>query len=71
MKDYIVYECCICKLVFIIPTEHLRIAEGKDRYLACNFGHRQIKILNEYDSIKECMKHSSYKRDHRAIKQIK
>lgn len=71
MKDYVVYECMICKLVFAIPLEHLRIAEDKGRYLACNFGHKQIKILNEYDSLKECMSNHVYKRDKGVIKQIK
>ena len=71
MKDYIVYECKICGLIFAIPLEHLRATENKDRYLACNFGHKQIKKLDEYDGIKECMDNSVYKRVHGAIRQIK
>jgi len=71
MKDYVVYECKICKLIFAIPREHLKLPENKDRYLSCNYGHRQIKELNEYDSIKECMDNSVYKRVNGAIRQIK
>ena len=71
MKDYVVYECMICRLVFAIPLEYLNRPEDKMRYLACNYGHKKIKPIGEYDSIKECMSNHVYKRDKGVIKQIK
>lgn len=73
MKDYIVYECKVCGLIIIFDREQLEIAiaENKDRYLSCNLGHRKIKKLNEYDSIKECMDNHVWKRVKGKIKQIK
>lgn len=71
MKDYIVYECCICKLIFAIPLECLNRPEDKKKYLACNYGHKKIKQVGEYDGIKQCMDNHVYKRSGGAIKQIR
>lgn len=71
MKDYIAYECKVCGLIFAIPIEMLNLKQNKNRYLACNYGHKNIKELNEYDSIKECMDNHVYVREGRRMRQIK
>jgi len=72
MKEYIVYKCLVCGCIFILPSDHVKYNENEGNYITCPFrGHKQIVVSGAYDSLKECMEHSHYKRDHRAIKQIK
>lgn len=68
---YMAYQCRQCGTVFIIPTEYIERMEKQKRYIACNFGHRNIEKLDKYDNLKECMQERSYKRENRRIKQIK
>lgn len=59
------------QVIFAIPIECLNRPEDKRRYLACNYGHRKVKKIGEYDGLKECMDNHVYKRDKGTIKQIK
>lgn len=68
---YIAYRCLKCGTVFIIPTEYVERMEKQKRYIACNFGHKEIEELDKYDSIKECMDNSVYVREGRRMRQIK
>lgn len=72
MKDYIVYKCRVCHKYFILLTEEVRMTESKGDYITCpHKGHRDIIVTGAYDSVKECMGHSSYKRDKGSMRQIK
>ena len=72
MKDYIVYKCKVCHKYFILLTEEVRMTEEKGDHITCpHKGHRDIIVTGAYDSIKECMSHSSYKRDKGSMRQIK
>lgn len=68
---YIAYKCKICGIVFIIPTEDIEKMEKQKRYIACNFGHKQIERLGKYDSLKECMDSHVYVREGGRVRQIK
>lgn len=68
---YICYECLVCKTVFIIPKIHVERMEKQNRYISCNFGHRQIRKLDKYDDLRECMDNHVYVKDGRRIRQIK
>ena len=57
---YISYECLICKTVFIIPIEFVEMMEAKGKYVACNFGHRNIRRLDRYGNIKAAMCQDRY-----------
>lgn len=62
-KDYIIYECEICGLPFIIPTDGLRIADINQRYLSCPLGHRPIRRTGTFDDLQNCMeKANTYKK---------
>ncbi len=72
MKEYIVYKCKICGCSFILPTSEVKYNEEKGNYISCPLkGHKNIVVTGAYDSIKECMDHSSYKRDKGKIRQIR
>ncbi|WP_353096328.1 hypothetical protein [Tissierella praeacuta] len=72
MKEYVVYRCKICGCNFILPIEHVKYNEKLGNYISCPFkGHKNIIVTGAYDSIKECMKERSYKRDKGKMKQIK
>lgn len=69
---YTCYKCNICKIIFIIPTEDVERMEKEGKYIACNFGHKNIVLLNKYDDLRQCMEEQHiYKRDKGSIKQIK
>lgn len=72
MKEYIIYKCLTCGKTFILLAEEVKFNENKGYYISCPFkGHKNIVVAGAYDSIKECMKERSYKRDRGKIKQIK
>lgn len=49
------YECNIWGITFIIPTEDLDRMGKANRYLACNFGHKNIKPIQKYGDLEKCM----------------
>ena len=56
MKDiYIAYSCNKCGLVFIITNIDNYIGQETNKYLACPYGHRNIKKLDAYEGMNECM----------------
>ena len=67
---YIAYICDKCNTVFIMPTEHLNKRELEGRYLACPYGHKDLKVLDKYDTPLECMQHDKYKKVSGTVKQI-
>lgn len=68
-KEYTSYKCISCNKTFILPTEEV----DKNKYLTCPHDgrHKKIIVTGAYDSVKECMKERSYKRDKGKMKQIK
>lgn len=52
---YIAYKCKVCNTFFIIPTEDVERMELARKYIACNFGHKNIKKIKKYDDLLECM----------------
>lgn len=68
--EYIIYRCKICGCSFILPIDEVKHNEDKGNYLTCPFrGHKDIMVTGAYDSIKECMQHTSYKREKGSLKQ--
>lgn len=61
-KNYIVYQCCRCGVIFIIPKEYVT---RDDNYLTCpKMGrHKDIRVIGAYDDLSECMNHARYKRN--------
>ena len=51
---YLCYKCNVCKIVFIIPVEDVQRMEKEGKYIACNFGHKNIKKVGKYEDLKEC-----------------
>lgn len=67
-RNYIAYKCIECETVFIIPSEFINHSIN---YVSCPMHgkHRHIIVIGAYDSVHECMSHSSFERDHGTIKQ--
>ena len=72
MKEYITYKCKTCGNSFVLPTNEVKYNEKQGNYITCPYrGHKNIVVTGAYDSIKECMDHSSYVREGRRVRQIK
>ena len=72
MKEYITYRCKICGSSFILPAIEVRYNEDKGNYLTCPFrGHKSIIVTGAYDSLKEVMGNTVYKKEGRRIRQLK
>lgn len=73
MKEYIVYKCKKCGKHTILLGEEVTHSENESKYITCGHDgrHKRLIVTGAYDSIKECMQHSSYKRGKGSIKQIK
>ena len=69
LSIYTSYKCRTCKKDFIVITEEI----DKNRYLVCpHCSSQRVGKEKATDNLKECMKHSSYKRGKGGvIKQIK
>jgi DNA-directed RNA polymerase subunit RPC12/RpoP len=68
---YTSYDCKTCKGQLVLLTEEVNNM-SKDRYLKCPYcSSRHIKKQNISDSLKECMKESSYRRVHGKMRQVK
>ncbi|CAK7056186.1 hypothetical protein [Tissierella sp.] len=72
-KEYIIYKCLVCNRSFILLGEEVKHDENESKYITCPYHgkHRKIIVTGAHDSIKECMKERSYKRDKGKIKQMK
>lgn len=57
---YVTYECRSCKITFSIPKLDLERMEATGREVRCNFGHRDIYIIDRYKVNEIDMKHDSY-----------
>lgn len=68
---YITYECKSCGNIFTMPTECVQWGEKNNKYIACPYGHRNIKEIDKYADAERCMNRDSYKRDKGAVKQVR
>lgn len=71
-KFYTNFKCANCGKETILISGEANSTTRYGNYLACaHCGSKRLIKLNEFDSFKECMKHSAYKREGRALKQIR
>ena len=62
--EYITYVCRSCNKEFILLTHELESNLRQGKYVSCCYcGDRQVRTVNESDSIKECMKERRYMRN--------
>lgn len=57
---YVSYICNVCNISFTIPKADLERMATSGRYITCNFGHRNIRIIDRYEVSEQDMKHDSY-----------
>lgn len=70
-KVYLNFECKNCKKEFILLNQEFQDSVTHGKYISCpHCGSKKVIKTNETDAIKECMKHSSYKRFHGALRQV-
>lgn len=68
---YTSYKCKSCGREMVLMTEEVEKIIGNGKYLSCAYCNcRHLKKEKESDSIRECMRHSSYKREHGALRQV-
>lgn len=67
-KEYESYKCKSCKRTFIIIAEEM----NKEHYLKCpHCSCRDLKKVKETDDLRECISHSTYRRNHGALRQVR
>lgn len=66
---YISFKCLICNTTITSPIEDIKRMELEGRHVRCIFGHKEIIKLNQYEGIRDCMSHDTYKKDHGVTKQ--
>lgn len=73
MKEYIVYRCKSCNKHFILHKIDVTYNEKENKYITCPFNgkHKSIVVTGAYDSLKDAMSHSSYRREKGRIRQLK
>ena len=68
---YISYTCAKCKKTIILLREEVDDTKNKNKYLACaHCGSKRIYIESQENDLRKCMRHSAYKREHGAIRQV-
>ena len=69
---YTSYKCMRCKKTIILISEEISSTLRAGKYISCSHcGCGNLKKGKVTDNLKECMDHSSYKREHGAIRQVK
>ena len=68
---FIAYKCEKCKTTIIVPVEDIKRMESEGRFINCIFGHRDIRKLDQYEGIRDCMQHDTYKKEHGVTKQTR
>ena len=67
MKEYKILICRKCRKTTIVLSAEV----DSERYLVCSHcSSKNLKEENETDNFKDCMKHTAYKREHGAIRQV-
>ena len=71
-KYYTTFKCKNCGRETILISGEVSSTLKYGNYLVCSHcSSKKLIKINETDSIKECMEHSTYKRINGAIKQIR
>jgi len=71
-KLYKSIKCKSCNGEFILLNEYVKRNSIRGKYETCPYcGSRKIKNVKETDDFRECMEHSSYKREHGALRQVR
>ncbi|KIS24892.1 MULTISPECIES: hypothetical protein [Clostridium] len=69
LSMYTSYKCICCNKEFVLLTEELEKIKG---YLVCPYcSSRKVKKQKITDNLKECMRHSSYKKIKGTIRQVR
>ncbi len=73
MQDiYEIYSCRTCKNETILLKEQVEDSIKNNRYIACPYCNSQrLSKESTTSNLKECIKHSSYKRVGGAIRQVR
>lgn len=70
-KLYISYKCKVCNKTTILLTDEVNNTIKSAKYIACSHcGSKRIVEEKSTDNLKECMNHSSYKRQHGVLRQV-
>lgn len=68
MKEYISYICKSCGRTFILISYEI----NRSGYIKCpHCSSRKIKESIATDDLRECIKHSAYKKIHGALRQVR
>lgn len=68
MKIYKSFICKKCKKSFILINDEI----DKNRYLRCpHCSSKNIKIEKDSDNLRDCLKHSAYRKEHGALRQVR
>lgn len=71
-KFYINLKCKRCGKEIILITGEMQDTLRYGNYISCSHcGAKSVIKVKEFDSIKECMNHSAYKREHGALRQVR
>lgn len=73
-KDsYIVYKCRECNRGFVLFSNEVDHSEEESLFITCPYygKHRDIIVINKFDSLKECMEHRAYVKVRGRIKQLR
>lgn len=71
LSIYTSYICKTCNKEFVLLSEDIK-QMAKSRYLVCPYcNSTKVIAENSSDSVRECMKESSYKRVHGSLRQVR
>lgn len=71
-KFYTNLKCRRCGKEIILITGEMEDTKRYGNYISCpHCGAKSVIKIKEFDSIKECMNHNSYKRINGALRQVK
>ena len=66
--EYKAYKCKKCKKVTIVVSSEVEV----NRFLVCSHcSSKHLEKVKEFDNLQECMYHSSYRKEHGAIRQVR
>lgn len=69
---YTGYSCKYCKKETILITEEVKKTLAYGKYISCSHcGCKNLILGKVTDDLRECMGHSSYKREHGALRQVR
>lgn len=68
---YTSYSCVGCGKTLILLTTEVNNTLKQGRYISCSHcGCKKLKKITKTSDLKKCMKHSGYKREGGALRQV-